>query len=131
MKVDSRGPARCGASVVNGLDRAAMRECEAMSETYGMHVEFTAQLGRGDELEALLLDAAAGTASIEDCLLYVVSRAVGQADVVTVTEAWTSEAAHDESLKDPEARALIERAMPLMAAAPKASRLRPVGGKGL
>lgn len=102
-----------------------------MSETYGMHVEFTAQPGRGDELEALLLEAAEGTAAVEDCLLYVVSRSIEQADVVTVTEGWRSEAAHGKSLKDPEVRALIERAMPLMAAPPKASRLRPVGGKGL
>jgi quinol monooxygenase YgiN len=102
-----------------------------MGETYGMHVEFTAQAGQGDALEALLVEAAEGTAEVEACLLYVVSRSVGQADVVTVTEAWTSESAHDESLKDPAVRGLIERAMPLMASPPKASRLRPVGGKGL
>lgn len=102
-----------------------------MSETYGMHVEFTAQVGQGDQLEALLLEAAEGTTAVEDCLVYIVSRSVEQVDVVTVTEVWRSEAAHDESLKDPGVRALIERAMPLMGAPPKASRLRPVGGKGL
>jgi quinol monooxygenase YgiN len=102
-----------------------------MSEPYGMHVEFTAQASRADELEALLLEAAQGAAEVGDCLLYVVSRSLSDADVIAVTEAWRSEAAHGESLKDPAVRALIERAMPLMAGPPKAAKLRPVGGKGL
>jgi quinol monooxygenase YgiN len=96
-----------------------------------MHVTFTAQPGRGDELAAILLEAAAGTESDADCLLYVVSRSPTEADTVYVTEAWTSREAHDRSLEDDEVRTLIARAMPLMASPPDAVTLAPAGGKGL
>jgi quinol monooxygenase YgiN len=96
-----------------------------------MHVRFTAQRGRGDELAAILLEAAAGTEAEAECLLYVVSRSPGDADTIFVTEAWTSREAHDRSLEDEAVRALIARAMPLMAAPPDAVTLAPAGGKGL
>jgi quinol monooxygenase YgiN len=96
-----------------------------------MHVRFTAQPGHGDELVAILLEAAAGMESESDCLLYVVSRSPGDADTVFVTEAWTTRDAHDRSLDDDDVRAVIARAMPLMAAPPDAVTLAPAGGKGL
>jgi quinol monooxygenase YgiN len=99
--------------------------------SYGMHVTFTAQPGRGDDLAAILLEAAAGTQGDADCLLYVVSRSPADADTVYVTEAWTSREAHDGSLEDEATRALIARAMPLMARPPNAVILAPAGGKGL
>jgi quinol monooxygenase YgiN len=102
-----------------------------MAQSFGMHVEFTAKAGEADALEALLLEAAEGVASQEDCRLYMVSRSPESPDAVLVTEAWTSEEAHGRSLHDPAVRSMIERAMPLMAAPPRASKLRPVGGKGL
>jgi quinol monooxygenase YgiN len=102
-----------------------------MSAYYGTHVRFTAQRGRGDDLAEILLEAAAGAEADEDCLLYVVSRAPAEPDVVYVTEAWTSHQAHDRSLKDEGVRALIARAMPLMAGPPDATTLSPAGGKGL
>ena len=70
---------------------------------YGMHVRFT----------------------------YIVSRSPADADTVFVTEAWTTREAHDRSLEDDDVRALIARAMPLMAAPPDAVTLAPAGGKGL
>jgi quinol monooxygenase YgiN len=96
-----------------------------------MHVRFTAQRGRGDELESILLEAATGTDGDADCLLYIVSRSPADPDTVYVTEAWTSREAHDRSLEDEEVRALIARAMPLMAGPPDAVTLAPAGGKGL
>lgn len=98
---------------------------------YGMHVRFTAQPGRGEELAAILLEAAAGTESDADCLIYIVSRAPSDAETIFVTEAWTSREAHDRSLEDEDVRALIARAMPLMAGPPDAVTLAPAGGKGL
>jgi quinol monooxygenase YgiN len=98
---------------------------------YGMHVTFTAQSGRGDELAAILLEAAAGTEADSACLLYVVSRSPADPETVYVTEAWTSREAHDGSLEDEATRALIGRAMPLMARPPDAVTLAPAGGKGL
>jgi quinol monooxygenase YgiN len=102
-----------------------------MTEPYGMHVRFTAQPGRGDELERLLLEAADGVRLLDECRLYLVSRSPDEPDAVWVTEAWTSREAHDASLTDPAARALIVQAMPLLSGAPLATTLRPVGGKGL
>lgn len=103
----------------------------SVSEPYGMHVEFTAAEGRGDELAALLLEAAAGVSGDERCRLYLVSRSPEQPETVFVTEAWDSREAHDESLQDPVVRAMIGRARELMAGAPSAAVLRPLGGKGL
>ena len=102
-----------------------------MSELYGMHVQFTAQPGQADALTEILLEAARGMEKVEECLLYVVSRSGDEADVIVVTEAWVSESAHAASLEGPGVRALIGRAMPLMAGPPRASTLRPAGGKGL
>ena len=101
------------------------------THSYGMQVRFTAQPGHGDELEAILLEAAAGTEAEDDCLLYIVSRSPADPDVVYVTEVWTSREAHDRSLEDEAVRALITRAMPLMAQPPDAQTLAPAGGKGL
>lgn len=103
----------------------------AVAQPYAMHVRFSAQLGKGHELASILLEAAAGAAADERCRLYLVSRSPEDSDAVFVTEAWTSEAAHDASLEDEGARALIARAMPLMAGRPEATELRPLGGKGL
>jgi quinol monooxygenase YgiN len=102
-----------------------------MSDPFGMHVRFTAKPGQGDELEAILLEAAEGTQEADACRLYVVSRSLANAETVWVTEAWTSREAHDESLRDAGARALIQRALPLLADQPEATELRPAGGKGL
>jgi quinol monooxygenase YgiN len=102
-----------------------------MGELYGMHVEFAAQSGRAEELEAVLREAAEGTRTDEDCLLYLVSRSPDRDWVVFVTEVWTSREAHDAALEDPRVRELIERARPLMGGQPHATPLRPRGGKGL
>jgi quinol monooxygenase YgiN len=102
-----------------------------MTAMFGMHVRFNAQPGHGGELASLLLEAADGLRAIDECLIYVVSRSPDDADTVWVTEAWTSQDAHGASLHDEKTRALIERAMPLMAGRPEATQLRPAGGKGL
>jgi quinol monooxygenase YgiN len=102
-----------------------------MSNLFGMHVRFTAKPGQGDELEAILLEAAEGARKADACRLYVISRSPANAETVWVTEAWTSREAHDESLGNAEARALIQRALPLLADRPAATELRPAGGKGL
>jgi quinol monooxygenase YgiN len=102
-----------------------------MTGRYGMHVRFTAQPGHGDELAAILLEAAAGTQADDECLLYLVSRSPADENTIYVTEAWTSREAHDHSLEDEAVRALIARAMPLMAGPPDATTLSPAGGKGL
>jgi quinol monooxygenase YgiN len=98
---------------------------------YGRFGQFRAQPGGGDALGAVLLEAADGLRANDGCLLYVISRSDADPDVVWVTEAWTDRSAHTASLQDPAARALISRAMPLIAAMGEATEHRPVGGKGI
>jgi quinol monooxygenase YgiN len=98
---------------------------------YGLQVRFTARPGRGEELESILLEAAAGLADVAACRLYVVSRDAGEPDSVRVIEVWTDRETHDAALRDEGPRELIQRAMPLLAGPPEAVELRPAGGKGL
>src|SRR5438309_1433887 len=101
-----------------------------MTTSYGMHNQFRAQPGQGDALAAILLVAAEGLRANDACLLYLVSRSPDDPDVVWVTEAWTSKAAHDESLQGEDVKTAIERARPLIAGV-AGTELRPVGGKGV
>lgn len=102
-----------------------------MPHSFGMHGRLVAQPGKGDQLAGMLLEAAKGLEANADCLLYVVSRSAGDPDSVWVTEAWTDRAAHAASLEDPDARALIDRARPLIAAFADRAEFVPEGGKGL
>ncbi len=102
-----------------------------MDEPYGMHGSFTARPGEARALEAILLEAADLLRGDPECLIYIVARVPTRPDDLCVTEAWTGLAAHDAALADPRVRALIDRARPLLAGAPDATVLRPVGGKGL
>jgi quinol monooxygenase YgiN len=95
---------------------------------YGLHVRIEAAPGRGDELEALLLQAAAGLEATPGCLVYVVSRAPEPSDVVYVTELWESRQAHDASLQDPAVREAVAQGRPLIASF-ASEELRPAGGK--
>jgi quinol monooxygenase YgiN len=96
-----------------------------------MHGAFKAQAGKGDELAAILLEAAAGLRADERCLLYVVSRDLDQPDMVWVTEAWTDREAHDASLRAPGVPEMIARARPLIAGMEGRAEFEPLGGKGL
>jgi quinol monooxygenase YgiN len=102
-----------------------------MADLFGIQVRFTARPGQGDAFADLLLEAATGLDDVADCLLYVVSRDAEDPDIVWVAESWADQEAHTASLQDPAAQALIERALPLLAAPPEAIRLQPLGGKGL
>jgi quinol monooxygenase YgiN len=102
----------------------------SVADSYGLHVAFTAQPGKGEELAGLLLLAAKGALEAEECSLYMVSRSPTDPDAVYVTEAWNSKEAHDAGLETDGAKELIAQAMPLMAAPPEATQLRPLGGKG-
>jgi quinol monooxygenase YgiN len=102
-----------------------------MPASFGMHGRIVAQPGHGDALAEMLLEAAEGLGANPDCLLYVVGRSLDEPDSVWVTEAWADRAAHDASLHDPGARALIERARPIIAAFADRVEWVPQGGKGL
>ncbi|MCW5875777.1 MAG: antibiotic biosynthesis monooxygenase [Anaerolineales bacterium] len=98
---------------------------------YGVHGKFTATPGNGPALLDILLRAAEGLRANPDCLLYLVSRDPADADAVWVSEVWTNAAAHQGSLDDEAARALIAEARPLIAGMSDRVELQTMGGKGL
>lgn len=107
-----------------------MHKRRAMNPYYGSHNRFTAQAGQADALAEVLLAAAEGLAANDACLLYLVSRSPDDPNTISVTEVWTSKAAHDESLQDDEVKAAVQRALPLIAGVVP-TELRPLGGKGI
>jgi quinol monooxygenase YgiN len=65
------------------------------------------------------------------CLLYLVSEAADDPDLVWVVDLWTSEEAHARALQAPELRPFVEEAKPLLEGMPEQIEILPVGGKGL
>ena len=102
-----------------------------MRDLFGLHVRFRAQPGMADELERVLLEAAAAAGASPECRIYVVGRSPEHEDLVWVIEAWSSREAHDDSLQDPATQAMIQRVMPMLAGRPQASEIKPSGGKGV
>lgn len=96
-----------------------------------MQVRFTTQRGKGHEFVALLRDAATDLEDFDACLLYLVSQEADDPDSVWVSEVWVDNESHTASLENPQVRAVIERALPLLAGPPDAMHLVPAGGKGL
>ena len=79
-------------------------------------------------LVALLLEC---TTDMPGCLSYVVAHDPADADRIWITEVWESQTHHADSLKLPEVRAVIDRAMPLIASFGDPTFTEPVGGFGL
>ena len=98
---------------------------------YGMVGKLVAQAGKRGQIVAILERAATVVGQLPGCRLYVVNEDVADDVTVWVYEAWDDKAAHDLSLQDPQVRALITEAMPLMGGAPSGSELRVMGGVGL
>jgi quinol monooxygenase YgiN len=95
---------------------------------YGLIGSFKAADGRRAELIQLLL---AEVDALPGCLSYVVAEDPADDVTVWVTEVWTDAAAHKASLQLPAVKAVIARAMPLIAAFGDHRETRPVGGHGI
>ncbi|XVV17285.1 putative quinol monooxygenase [Actinoplanes sp. CA-131856] len=80
---------------------------------YGYIASMKAQPGHRDEIIDLLVSGADGLRAA-GCHLYVVSAAVTDDVTIWVSEVWESKQHHDDSLKLPETRAAIAKAMPLL-----------------
>ncbi|HWT92630.1 MAG TPA: antibiotic biosynthesis monooxygenase [Solirubrobacteraceae bacterium] len=91
-----------------------------------------AKPGRGDELAAKLLEAAAALESFPGCERYVVCRDPQDPDTVWVDELWRSMDELQASLKLDGVPEKIQEVLPLIDRESMASfDLEPVGGKGL
>ena len=95
---------------------------------YGLIGKISATPGHRDDLVAILTGS---TGEMPGCLSYVIALDLEDPDAIWVTEVWTDRAAHSASLDDPAARALIERARPIIAAFADRAEWIPEGGKGL
>ena len=63
------------------------------------------------------------------CLLYLVSEAGDDPNLVWVIDLWTSQEAHAEALQAPELRPFVEQATPLLEGMPEQIEVRLAGGK--
>lgn len=98
---------------------------------YGMQGKFTAHPGKRDDFIQILLRAADRVGQLPTCHLYTVSEDLADENGIIIVEIWDDKPAHNASLQDPNVRALIGEAMPLMAGAPSSIEFNVVGGHGL
>lgn len=95
---------------------------------YGLIGKFKARPGKREELVALM---SGEIPAMPGCRSYVVARDAQDEDGVWVTEVWDDAAQHKASLEIPEVRAVIQKAMPLIAGFEVRHETEPVGGVGL
>jgi len=95
---------------------------------YGLIGRMAATPGRRDELIAILLES---TGDMPGCLSYIIAKDPDDADAIWITEVWTSEEYHRESLALPAVQQAIVRGRPLIAGFRDRFVTEPVGGHGL
>ena len=93
---------------------------------YAMTGTLLAQRGKRAMLSDILIRASLLVQSMPGCRAYIVLEDVKDENVVSVFEMWDDKETHDASLKDPQVRALIAEAMPILAGAPNGSEFRVV-----
>ena len=98
---------------------------------YAMQGKLTAHAGKQEALAAILLRAAERVSQLTGCRMYLVGRQSDQPAAVCVVEVWDDKDAHDASLADPQVRALIAEAMPLICEPPQGYEIDVLGGHGL
>ena len=96
---------------------------------YGLHGKLNATPGNGDALADILREASSVVRSCRGSKIYVVSRDTAEPDTVWVTEVWDTKEDHDDSLSSADVRALIGKALPMLAGMPeKGQELQVVAG---
>lgn len=98
---------------------------------YGLIASLKAKEGKTKELSIILLKASDIVSKSEGCISYIVSLDSNDPTLIWIIEVWVNKTNHDESLKNPEVRALIGNAMPLLDGPPqKGKELKVLGGLG-
>lgn len=104
---------------------------EMTATKYGLIASLKAKEGKANELSQILLKASELVSTSKGCISYIVSFDTEDTNLIWITEVWDTKTDHDESLKNPEVRALIGTAMPLLDGTPqKGKELKVLGGKG-
>jgi quinol monooxygenase YgiN len=98
--------------------------------SYGYLGSIRTRPERRDSVIAILLRGADGLRAA-GCQLYIVSASLTDPDMIWVTEVWTSKAHHDESLNQPDAKAAVAEAMPMLTGEFTSQELTVVGGLGV
>lgn len=98
--------------------------------SYGYLGSMRTRYGHRDEVVEILLSGVDGLRAA-GCELYVVAVSDTDRDVIWVTEVWQSKEHHEASLRLPETRAAIEKAMPLLTGEFTRQELSVVGGLGV
>ena len=95
---------------------------------YGLIGKMLATPGKREDLLELLGGSDDG---MPGCLSYIVARDPTNADAIWITEVWDSKESHTGSLQLPQVRAMIAKAMPIIAGFGERFETEPVGGIGL
>lgn len=95
---------------------------------YGLSGNFTAKVGKGDELAVILEEAANMMKTAKGCLIYVVGQQSDNQDIIHVFEIWDSKEDHDNSLSIAGVRELIGKAMPIIDGKPNGVEIDIAGG---
>lgn len=98
---------------------------------YGLTGKFFAAKGKGDELAAILMEAAKLMKPAEGCFMYVVGQETDNPDTICISEVWKSKEHHDASLHMEGVAELIGRARPLMDGRPESTSVDVLGGVGI
>ena len=95
---------------------------------YGLIAKMSAVPGQRDALIAIL---AAGSASMQGCLSYIVAKDREDESGIWITEVWDSEASHTASLTLPIVKEAISKARSPIAGFGPRYVTTPIGGHGM
>jgi quinol monooxygenase YgiN len=98
---------------------------------FAQHTRLVAAPGKRDELVAKFLESAEIQRDNPECSLMLVSTAPDTADVVYLTEIWSSENAWEQARSSPAIQAWAASMPALVGGPPDTIMLNIVGGKGL
>jgi quinol monooxygenase YgiN len=98
---------------------------------YALLNKLTARPGKRGEVVDILIESGNLFPDNPACVLYLVTEAADDPNLIWVIDLWTNKEAHAEALKAPELRPYVEKAIPLLEGMPEQIEVRAVGGKGL
>lgn len=95
--------------------------------TYGYLATMRTKAGHRDDVVQILLSGVAGLRAA-GCRFYVVGVSPDDPELIWVNEVWESKEHHDASLRLPETKAAIARAMPMLTGEFTGQELTIAGG---